>query len=74
VRLRENASGGAITARVISSTFFGATQRLVAEVTPEHRLQLDLPSTLAFRPGDTVAFDIDRQALIEFPHAEQAPC
>jgi len=58
--------GAAITARVITSTFFGATQRLVAEVAPEHSLQLDLPSTLAFQPGQIVAFDIDPQAILEF--------
>jgi len=57
----------AITARVTTSTFFGATQRLVAEVAPQHSLQLDLPSTLSFQAGDIVAFDIDPQAIIEFP-------
>jgi len=56
----------AITARVASSTFFGATQRLVAEVTPACRVQLDLPSTLTFQPGQIVAFDIAPQAIIEF--------
>jgi len=69
VRLAADNSG-AVTARVISSTFFGATQRLVVEVAPEHTLQLDLASTLAFAPGQMIAFDIDRAALIEFPQPE----
>jgi putative spermidine/putrescine transport system ATP-binding protein len=63
-RLGEGA--GAINSRVIASTFFGATQRLVVEVTAGQTVQIDLPSSLAFSPGQIVAFDIDPQALIEF--------
>jgi len=59
-------AAAAITARVATSTFFGASQRLVAVVAPDCKLQLDLPSTLLFQPGDIVRFEIDRQAIIEF--------
>jgi putative spermidine/putrescine transport system ATP-binding protein len=57
---------GAIAARVKASTFFGANQRLVAEVASGNLLQVDLPSGLSFVPGQRVAFDIDRQAILEF--------
>jgi len=61
------ASGaGDISARVIASTFFGATQRLVVEVAEGTSLQLDLPSSLSFRPGEIVSFDLDPQSVIEF--------
>lgn len=61
------ANGSAsIKARVIASTFFGPTQRLVAEVTSGRHLQLDLPSSLTFAPGQIVGFDLDREAIIEF--------
>ena len=61
------ASGrGAIMARVVATTFFGATQRLVAEVSSECRLQLDLPSSLSFAPGEIIAFDVDPAAVLEF--------
>lgn len=64
------ASGaGAISARVTASTFFGATQRLVAEVAQGTSLQLDLPSSLSFQPGEIVALDLDPQAIIEFQKA-----
>lgn len=63
-RLSEGA--GAVAARITASTFFGATQRLVAEVAPGQSLQIDLPSNRPFRPGQIVAFEIDREALIEF--------
>lgn len=55
-----------VRARVVASTFFGPTQRLVAEVMPGRRLQLDLPSSLAFEPGQIVGFELDREAIIEF--------
>ena len=58
--------GGAISARVAAATFFGATQRLVADVSPECRLQLDLPSNLSFTPGQILAFDVDPDAILEF--------
>ncbi|MDX8492480.1 ABC transporter ATP-binding protein [Mesorhizobium sp. VK22B] len=57
---------GTISARVAATTFFGATQRLVAEVSPECRLQLDLPSNLSFTPGQVLAFEIDPAAILEF--------
>jgi len=57
---------GAITARIAASTFFGATQRLVAEVAAGQRLQIDLPSSRSFDIGQIVSFEIDREALIEF--------
>lgn len=61
------ASGtGTLSARVTASTFFGATQRLVVEVTQGTSLQLDLPSSLSFQPGEIVAFDLDPAAIIEF--------
>ncbi|MCG8273864.1 ABC transporter ATP-binding protein [Aquamicrobium sp. NLF2-7] len=61
------ANGSAtVKARVLASTFFGPTQRLVAEVTPGRQLQLDLPSSLAFTPDQIVGFEIDRDAIIEF--------
>lgn len=61
------ANGSApVNARVVASTFFGPTQRLVAEVAPGRRLQLDLPSSLTFAPGQVVGFEIDRSAIIEF--------
>ncbi|MFC0220108.1 ABC transporter ATP-binding protein [Pseudochelatococcus lubricantis] len=63
---RLSAGEAAVAARVVASTFFGATQRLVAEVAPGRRLQLDLSSSLSFTPGQIVAFDIDPQAIIEF--------
>ncbi|MFG1295183.1 ABC transporter ATP-binding protein [Xanthobacter variabilis] len=63
---RLTAGPGAIRARVIATTFFGATQRLVAEVAPGRQLQLDLASSLHFAPGQIVAFDVDPQAIIEF--------
>ncbi|TDR93050.1 ABC transporter ATP-binding protein [Enterovirga rhinocerotis] len=59
----------AVRARVVASTFFGPTQRVVAEVTPGRRLQLDLPSSLAFDPGQIVGFEIEREAIIEFQEA-----
>jgi len=66
VRLAAKGEEAAITARVATSTFFGASQRLVAVVAPDCRLQLDLPSTLAFQPGDMVGFALARQTIIEF--------
>jgi putative spermidine/putrescine transport system ATP-binding protein len=57
---------GAILSRVVASTFFGATQRLVVEVAAGQTLQIDLPSNLSFSPGQIVAFDVDPEALIEF--------
>ncbi|MDQ1184467.1 ABC transporter ATP-binding protein [Agrobacterium larrymoorei] len=57
---------GAVVTRVVASTFFGATQRLIVEVAPGQTLQIDLPSALTFQPGQTVAFDIEGDALIEF--------
>jgi putative spermidine/putrescine transport system ATP-binding protein len=65
------AGEGAIVARVIATTFFGAMQRLVAEVAPGASFQVDLPSNLAFRPGEMVAFDLVREALIEFAGSRQ---
>jgi len=59
-------ANGAISARVAATTFFGATQRLVAEVSSECRLQLDLPSNLSVTPGQILAFEIDPAAIIEF--------
>ncbi|WP_407520855.1 ABC transporter ATP-binding protein [Methylobacterium oryzisoli] len=56
-----------VVARVIASTFFGATQRLVVEIVPGRPLQLDVAADLAVAPGQTVAFDIPANALIEFP-------
>ena len=67
--VRLTSATGAIVARVAAATFFGATQRLVAEVTPECRLQLDLPSSLSFTPGQVIAFDIDPAAILEFKAA-----
>ncbi|MFC5418896.1 ABC transporter ATP-binding protein [Bosea eneae] len=63
---RPSDTGGAMTARIAASTFFGATQRLVAEVTPGQKLQIDLPSNRSFEVGALVGFDIDPEALIEF--------
>lgn len=57
---------GALLARITATTFFGATQRLMAEVAGQ-TLRLDLPSGLAFSPGQLAAFDIDGSALLEFP-------
>lgn len=59
-------TGGAISARVAAVTFFGATQRVVAEISPECRLQLDLPSNLSFMPGQILACEIDPAAILEF--------
>lgn len=63
-RLSDNSN--AMKARIVASTFFGATQRLVAEVAPGQSLQIDLSSSRSFDAGAIVAFDIDREALIEF--------
>ena len=59
-------ANGAISARVAAATFFGATQRIVADVSPECRLQLDLPSNLSFMPGQILACEIDPAAILEF--------
>lgn len=67
VRLREGE--GPIVARVLATTFFGPTQRLVAEVAPGQSLRLDLPSGLTFQPGQIAAFDIDSAALLELPRS-----
>jgi putative spermidine/putrescine transport system ATP-binding protein len=66
-RLREGE--GAIVARITATTFFGPTQRLVAEVAPGQSIRLDLPSSLSFSPGQIAAFDIAGDALIEFPRS-----
>lgn len=63
VRLVE--SGGQVKAKVVSTTFFGATQRLIADIANECRLQLDLPSSLRFTPGQIISFDIQPTALLE---------
>jgi putative spermidine/putrescine transport system ATP-binding protein len=57
---------GAITAHVAATTFFGPTQRLVAEVAPGQAVQLDLSSALTFTPGQIISFDVDGQSLVEF--------
>lgn len=57
---------GAVRARVRATTFFGATQRLVAEVSPDCLLQLDLPSSQRFATGQTIGFEIDPAAILEF--------
>ncbi|MCJ2089984.1 ABC transporter ATP-binding protein [Methylobacterium sp. E-005] len=56
----------AIRARITATTFFGATQRLLVEVAGQP-LRLDLPSGLAFSPGQLAAFTIEGAALLEFP-------
>jgi len=68
--VRLAAETGAVSARVTASTFFGATQRLVAEIAPGRNVQLDLPSGLCFQPGEIVTFDLDPQAIIEFQQEE----
>jgi len=65
-RLCEGADEGAIRARITATTFFGATQRLLVEVAGQD-LRLDLPSGLAFGPGQLAAFTIEGRALLEFP-------
>lgn len=67
VRLSQGEGGGAIRARITATTFFGPTQRLLAEVVPGQTLRLDLPSGLPFTPGEIAAFEIDPGALLEFP-------
>ena len=57
-----------IRARVVASTFFGATQRVVAEIAPGTSILIDLPSALHLAPGSVIDLDIAPQALIEFPH------
>lgn len=57
---------GALHARITATTFFGATQRLVAEVAGQ-TLRLDLPSGLTFSPGQLAVFALDGSALLEFP-------
>lgn len=59
-------AAGALVSKVIATTFFGATQRLIVEVAPGQKLQIDLPSTLTLSPGQMVVLDVDPQALIEF--------
>ncbi len=66
VRLRDGPGEGAILARITATTFFGATQRLLAEVAGQV-LHLDLPSGLTFRPGQLAAFSLEGPALLEFP-------
>jgi len=63
---RLSGGAGAILSRVMASTFFGATQRLVVEVGAGQTLQIDFASNLSFSPGQTVAFDIDPNSFIEF--------
>lgn len=63
VRLVEQ--GGQVKAKVVATTFFGATQRLIADIGIECRLQLDLPSSLHFVTGQTISFDIEPAALLE---------
>lgn len=65
-RLREEPGEGDILARITAITFFGATQRLLAEVAGQ-TLRLDLPSGLAFSLGQFAAFSIEGRALLEFP-------
>lgn len=65
-RLCDGADVGAIRARITATTFFGATQRLLVEVAGQD-LRLDLPSGLAFSPGQLAAFSIEGRALLEFP-------
>jgi putative spermidine/putrescine transport system ATP-binding protein len=61
--------GGTVTARVLAVTFFGPTQRLIAEVQPGASIQIDLPSDRTITPGDVLSFNIDPLALIEFDRA-----
>jgi len=65
--VRLMAGPAAIRARVVASTFFGATQRVVADITPGTSILIDLPSALHLAPGSLVDLDIAPQALIEFP-------
>lgn len=58
--------GGAVRARIRATTFFGATQRLVAEVSAACQVQLDLPSNQSFVPGQIISFNIDPAAILEF--------
>ncbi|NDV88244.1 ATP-binding cassette domain-containing protein [Aurantimonas aggregata] len=66
--IRLSHGDGAISARVVATTFFGATQRLVAALDPGHRLQVDLPADRPFMPGERVAFDLDASDILEFPN------
>lgn len=57
---------GPLAARVAATTFFGPTQRLVVEVAETQTLQIDLPSSLEFAPGQRLSFDIAPASLLEF--------
>ena len=68
--LRPAEGSGPLMARVVASTFFGSTQRIVAALGPDQTLQIDYPADRIFSPGETVAFDLDPADIIEFSNKD----
>jgi putative spermidine/putrescine transport system ATP-binding protein len=68
--LRPAGGEGVLTARFLSSTFFGSSQRVVAALGPNQMLQIDHPADRIFAPGEMIAFDLDAADVIEFPQED----
>jgi len=65
--IRPAQNDGQVQARVLSSTFFGASQRVVVALAPDQTIQIHFPVEREFTPGEIVAFDLRTADLIEFP-------